>query len=108
MKLKLFLIIGCVVLVGCFPKSHPDYLPQIYKAPDTEAPWIRSGEPLVYQDRKWMAADDTESLTDMEVLKVGEYQDVEFFAAKEDVEPYQRLYTKFGRNRYRYFLPEKS
>ena len=107
MKRILFVVVVSAALAGCFPKSRPDYIPQIYKAPDIEAPWIRNGEPLVYKDQEWYPADDTENLIDTEVYKLGEYQEVLFFAAVEDVEPYQRLYTKFGRNRYRYYQPKK-
>ena len=104
MRFMLMIMVLSITLAGCFPKSRSEYLPQIYKAPDVEAQWIRGGEPLMYKDQEWIPADDTENLTDTEVYKLGEYRDVLFFAAKQDVEPYQRLYTKFGRNRYRYFV----
>lgn len=107
MRFLLLSLVLSIALAGCFPKSRPDYIPQIYKAPEVEAQWIRSGEPLIYKDQEWIPADDTENLMDSEVYKLGEYRDVLFFAAKEDVEPYQRLYTKFDRNRYRYFLLKK-
>lgn len=83
--------------------SKTQDIPQIYKIPDIEAPWIRAGEAIIYKDMEWFPMDDTEILLDKEVFKLGEYRSVDFFVAKKDVEPYQRLYTKFDRNRYRYY-----
>ncbi|PIW60519.1 MAG: hypothetical protein COW13_03740 [Candidatus Omnitrophica bacterium CG12_big_fil_rev_8_21_14_0_65_50_5] len=93
----------CLIVSGCLPTSKSVDVPQIYKTPAEEAQWIRKGEPLIYQDHKWYPSDATENFMDTEVIKLGEYQDAAFFASKEDVEPYDRLYTKFSRNRYRYY-----
>lgn len=76
---------------------------QIYPAPSVEAEWIRGGTPIEFEGELWFPADGTENLLDTEVYVVGEYKGVQIFVAKEDVRPYNRLYTKFGRNKFRYF-----
>lgn len=107
MKPICFALLLAAFCAGCLPTSKSVDVPQIYKTPAQEAQWIRNGEPLIYQDQQWYPADATENLIDTEVIKLGEYQDVPFFVSKEDVEPYGRLYTKFSRNRYRYYKMKK-
>lgn len=76
---------------------------QSYSVPPAEAQWIRDGEPLEFEGERWYPEDGTENFLDSEVYVLGEYRGVEFFADKVDVRPYDRLYTKFGKNRFRYF-----
>lgn len=90
-------------LTGCIPLSRPDDIPQMYAVPDQEAAWILAGEPIVFQDKSWFPADATEAFLDKEMRKLGQYKGVDFFVSREDVEPYERLFTKFDRNRYRYY-----
>ena len=68
-----------------------------------EASWIRNGDPMVFEGTSWYPQDDIEILFDNELYLLGEFQGVEFFVEKMDVRPYNRLYTKFGKNRYRSF-----
>jgi len=68
-----------------------------------EADWIRNGEPIIFEEELWFPADDIEVLSDMEVYKVGEVQGIYVFVDKRDVRPYNRLYTKFDKNQFRYF-----
>ncbi len=81
---------------------------QSYAAPAVEAGWIRSGEPIDFEGRKWYSVDDTESLMDSEVYQVGEYKDVPIFVEKIDAKPYDRLYTKFANGRFRYYEHAKN
>ena len=69
------------------------------------------GNELLPEDKERLISDgflkieDTikKSFLDSEVSVVGEYQSVQFFIDKVDVRPYERLYTKFGRNKFRLF-----
>ena len=40
---------------------------------------------------------------DSEVFQISEYKDVQVFVAKIDTKPYERIYTKFDKNKFRYF-----
>ena len=68
-----------------------------------EALWIRNGEPIIFENESWYPQDDIESYFDNELYLLGKYQGVEFYVEKMDVRPYNRLYTKFGKNKYRLF-----
>lgn len=80
---------------------------QNYAIANVEAAWIRKGEPIEFEKNQWYPADDIESLTDIEMYLLGEYRGVQFFVEKMDVRPYNRLYTKFGRNKFRFFEKKK-
>lgn len=81
---------------------------QSYSAPALEVKWIRDGEPIEFEGGLWHPADGIESLLDSEVYHVGEYKDVQIFIDRLDVRPYERLYTKYGKNQFRYFEKEKQ
>lgn len=101
---SLFFIMGMVLLIsGCQSSAGNIGQLQSYQIPMSEAEWIQNGEPLEFEGGKWFPQDGTESLIDSEVQLIGEFRGVQFFTDKEDVRPFQRLYTKFGRNKYRYF-----
>jgi len=68
-----------------------------------EAAWIRAGEPIEFEGDLWYPVDGIESLTDSEVFSVTEYKGIEVFVDRVDVRPYNRLYTKFDKNKFRYF-----
>ena len=70
---------------------------------NVEPGWIRDGEPIEFEGKSWYPLDVVEDLLDTEVFIVGRYQDVEFFVDRVDVRPYNRLYTRFSRNKYRAF-----
>lgn len=91
-------------MVGCV--GHSPRIPEIYPAPHIEADWIRQGEPIEYAGELWYPVDVLENLLDSEMYLLGEYRNVQFFISKEDIRPYDRLYTKFGLHKYRVF--EKS
>lgn len=93
---------------GCFPLSHPTHAPQVYSFPETEPEWIRSGEPLTFEGESWYPQDNIALLLDSEVIRLGTYKDVEFFVEKTDVRPYNRLYTKFDKNKFRLFEEQGS
>ncbi len=76
---------------------------QSYPAPSIEAAWIRNGEPILYDKKQWYPKRDIEILLDLEVFQIGEYKGVQIFIEKTDIKPYRRLYTKFAKNKYRYF-----
>jgi len=72
--------------------------------PFKEASWLRSGEPIIFEDEAWYPTDDIENLLDDEVIFMGRYRDVPFYIEKRDVKPINRIYTKFDYHKYRVFL----
>jgi len=76
---------------------------QSYPVPVVEAGWIRNGEPIQFDGRKWYPVNDYEILQDSEVYQVGEYKGVQVFVEKIATKPYGRIYTKFDKNKFRYF-----
>lgn len=113
-KMKKYLFRTAVVLFSIlyFPLSFSGCATQAgntgnvvgFSTPAVEAQWIRDGEPIEFEGHLWYPADGIETLLDSEVYLVGEYRDVQVFVDKIDVRPYDRLYTKFGKNKFRYFL----
>ncbi|MDP8212464.1 MAG: hypothetical protein P9X22_04115 [Candidatus Zapsychrus exili] len=101
---KKIIIIFCLVfIVGCQSTKGNFGKFQSYDVPNSEAVWIINGDPIEFEDELWFPYDGTESLLDSEVYILGVYNGVQFFADKTDVRPYSRLYTKFGKNKFRFF-----
>ncbi len=103
----ILLLVGLSVILalsGCVSPGPRE--PEVYPAPQIEADWIRSGEPIEFAGASWYPVDDVENLLDSEMLPQGTYRSVQFFVAKEDIMPHSRIYTKFGKHKYRVF--EKS
>src|SRR5689334_3277627 len=97
-------IVSCFLLMGCSHlSSNNEGQLQSYPSPEVEAGWIRDGQPIEFDSHKWYAVNDVEVLLDSEVYQVGEYKGVQIFVDKVDTKPYHRLYTKFGKNKFRYF-----
>jgi hypothetical protein len=96
------LVLTCVLL-GCQATTGNVGQMQSYAFDTLEPQWIRNGEPLLFEGEKWYPTDGIENLLDNEVYPVGEYRGVKFFVEKVDIRPYNRLYTKFGKNKFRYF-----
>ena len=76
---------------------------QSYPAPAIESEWIRNGEPIEYDGSKWYPVNDYEVLQDSEVYQIMEYKGVQVFVEKIATKPYDRIYTKFDKNKFRYF-----
>ena len=102
-KLSLILACSLLFLTGCINTKGNIGNVQSYPIPTFEAQWIRNGEPIEFEGERWYPADSTENLQDSEILLMGEHRGIQFFIDKLDVRPYNRLYTKFGRNKFRYF-----
>ena len=81
---------------------------QSYSFAPIEPQWIRDGEPIEFEGELWYPADDTENFIDSEVTLLTDYRGTQVFVDKEDVRPYNRLYTKFGKNKFRYFEKRKT
>ena len=81
---------------------------QSYPVTLQEAEWIQNGEPIEFEASQWAPTDNIEVFTDSEMRLLGSYRSVQFFAAKEDVKPYQVLYTKFDRNQFRAFTKKEE
>ena len=91
-----------VSLTGCQGVPEKEAVWRFHPAA-LEAEWIRNGEPVEFEGEKWYPADAFENLLDSEVYLVGEYRGVSVFVDMTDVRPYERLYTRFARNKYRFF-----
>ena len=74
-----------------------------YPLSSIEAEWIRNGEPIEFEGELWYPVDGVESFLDSEMRLVGKQKGVEFFTDKVDVRPFSRVYTKFGKNKFRFF-----
>ena len=81
---------------------------EMYAIPEEEAEWIRNGDPIEFDGKLWYPQDGIENLLDSEVYLMGEYRGVQFFVEKIDVKPYDRIYTKFSRNHFRYFEEKRD
>jgi len=102
-----FLICMSLLMAGCSSTGNSGSI-QSYAFPTVEAKWIRDGEAIFYDGKRWYPQDDIEVMQDSEVSLIGDYRAVQIFTAKTDVKPYDRLYTKFAFNKYRYYIVQKS
>ncbi len=102
-----YFVIFLGLLAGCASWKKKKEVPKTYPIQGIEAQWIRDGEPIEYGGKKWCPLDMTENLLDSEVFYLGTYRGVQFFVEKVDVKPYNRLYTKFAKNKFRVFEPQK-
>ncbi len=105
-KLKISSLLFIFFIFGCKTQGNVGSL-QSYTISE-EPLWIRNGEPIEFEQQSWYPADGVESLLDSEVQLLGEYRGTQFFVEKIDVRPYNRLYTKFGRNKFRIFQLKKQ
>ena len=111
--LKNLVLINCFVLTvglsGCAggSVSNGGQL-ESYRVPSQETEWIINGDPIEYDGKLWYPQDGIANLYDSEVYLIGEYRGVQFFVERIDVKPYNRIYTKFSRNQYRYFELKKE
>ena len=64
---------------------------------------LMSGAPAGAPGTEVIPADGVETLLDSEVYPIIEYKGVQVFVDKMDVKPYNRFYTKFNKNQFRYF-----
>ena len=96
------LLVAAFLATGCLA-SHPADEGTLSGAALSEPEWIHNGEPIEFEGEMWYPIDEVESLLDPEVYLAGEYRGVPFFTDRTDVKPYSRLYTHFGKNRYRAF-----
>jgi hypothetical protein len=101
--LLLIIFFLSLVLPGCVSSSGNDDDLMIYKVLSPEPEWIRNGEPLEFEGELWYPRDTIDVLTDSEVIPLGEYREISFYLQRIDVRPFDRLYTKFGKNKYRVF-----
>jgi len=90
---------GCASLMN----AGNDGQVQSYPSPVIEAGWIRDGDPIEYDGNKWYPVNDYEVLQDSEVYQITEYKGVQVFVEKIATKPYDRLYTKFDKNKFRYY-----
>lgn len=95
---------GCILILGgCGSSGESAANVMLYKVVSPEPEWIRNGEPVEFESDLWYPLDTVDVLLDSEVVPVGTYRDVEIFTQRLDVRPYSRVYTKFGKNKFRVF-----
>ena len=99
----LWTLMSIFFITGCYSSAGNIGQLQIYKTPSMEVEWIRQGESIEFEKESWYPCDGIENLLDSEVLFIGDYRGVQVFVEKIDVRPYDRLYTKFGPNQFRYY-----
>ena len=100
---KIFLFVLCFVLFGCMHLEQNVGNMAKHAIPDIEADWIQNGEPIEFDEHLWYPQDRFDILLDSEVYFKGEYLGVNFFVEKSDVRPYNKIFTKFGRNKFRVY-----
>ena len=99
-----YILIFLIVLsVGCGHMNGNTGKIVHYSFPCQESSWIRDGEPFEFEGELWYPQDSYDVLRDSEVVLVGVYRDVQIFIERIDVRPYDRMYTKFGRNKFRIY-----
>ncbi len=98
-------LLSAVFAAGCVNgrAGNNDGQLQSYPYPAVEAEWIRNGGSIEYEGQKWFPVNDVEILMDSEVAVIGEYKGLQIFADKIDTKPYDRIYTKFAKNKFRYY-----
>lgn len=96
--------VALLCVSGCqTTRGNQGNIQKPYLIPVEEVAWIRNGEPIEFEGQMWYPADGVESFLDTEMLYLGEYRGVAFFADRVDVRPIERLYTKFDKNKFRFF-----
>lgn len=101
--LMILLMIFSILPMGCSTSTGNDDRGTVYKIFSSEPDWIRNGEPIEFEGELWYPRDTIDILTDDEVMPLGEYREVPFYLQKIDVRPFDRIYTKFGKNKFRVF-----
>ncbi|MBF0479525.1 MAG: hypothetical protein HQL26_08580 [Candidatus Omnitrophica bacterium] len=106
-RISLVLILGIIVVMfsGCMSGAGSQCL--LFDTTFQEAEWIRDGQPIEFEGELWYPQRGVETFLDYEVYKLGQYKKVDFFVDKVDVRPYNRLYTRFGKNKFRFFEKKK-
>jgi len=111
--MRSFIYVILTISIVCFGfgcsgiKGNVGKMPT-FPVPNIEAQWIRDGETLEFEEAQWIPQDHLDILRDSEVYLLGEYRGVQFFVDKTDVRPYERLFTKFGPNKFRSFKKAKK
>ena len=88
---------------GCSSSMGNEGNISTYKIVNPEPDWIRNGEPLEFESELWYPRDSLDILLDSEVMVVGDFRGLQIFIQAVDVRPYNRVFTKFGKNKFRVF-----
>lgn len=102
-KINGLLIFGLFLIFWASGCTTTGNAPAQYSTAGIEADWIRNGQPLEFEKESWYPTDMVENLLNDEVYLMGEYRGVQIFVDKTDVRPFERLYTKFGKHKFRVF-----
>ena len=104
---KISIAVLCLTFLGCSHIGHNTGNMPMFGIPEVEAEWIQNGEPIIFEGKEWYPMDRFYVLLDSELYFKKKYKDIPFFVQKIDVRPYQKIFTKFGRNKFRVFVPEE-
>lgn len=107
-SITMIILVSILFFIGCQTTNGNVGHLQSYPIAMVEAEWIRNGEPIKFEEELWYPADSIEGFLDSEMMLAGIFRDVQFFIDKVDVRPYDRLYTKFNRNQFRFFEKRKE
>ncbi|MDD3375009.1 MAG: hypothetical protein PHY73_04730 [Candidatus Omnitrophica bacterium] len=102
LRIFIFLIVA-IGFIGCDANAAKRKRPKSFSVLEVEAQWIQDGKPILFEDELWYPKDDIDILSDSEVYLLGEQDGVQFFVGTIDVRPYNRIYTKFEKNKFRIF-----
>lgn len=96
------MLLAVVVFMGCggcqmAQQKNDGFLSE----PAAEPVWVRNGEPIEFEGAPWFPTDDIENLLDNEVYQAGVYRETPFYIDRADVRPFERIYIRFARNKYR-------
>lgn len=105
-RVLVMVMLAIVACAGCSLPSRALDNNVNASATAAEPGWIRNGEPIDFEKAFWYPTDEVERLMDNEVFQVGQYRDTAVFVERVDVKPYARVYTRFGKGRYRAFEPQ--
>lgn len=95
-------LMATFILSGCGTSGGNSGIMMTYKIiPEPE--WIRNGEPIEFENELWYPRDSVDILLDPEVIPVGEYRGIPVYIQAVDVRPYSRIYSKFGKAKFRSF-----
>ena len=103
-KARVLWVVFCLALAaGCGLPRRTDDTGIVTSSQLTEPLWIRNGEPVIFEGEDWFPTDEVENFLDGEIYQAEVYRDVPVFIDRTDVRPFERVYTRFGKNRYRAF-----
>jgi hypothetical protein len=108
MRRKQFIIALFLILIFSLAGCAAGYLNKPHDYTTKEADWIRNGQPITYDNKKWYPTEYIENHLDVEMEYAGEFQKVPFYVERRQIKPFNRIYTKFDYHKYRLFTERRE